>query len=357
MLPASLALVRQAFTDPQARARAVALWSSGGATAIAAGPVLGGILTSAVGWRTIFFINLPAGLLALALAARAPRSPRRAAPLDAAGQVTAIAGLGALAFGVISGGAGGFTSPTALGAMGVAVLALAAFIVVEARISRPMVPLTLFRSRTVVACLLSGFSINVAFYGIAFVLSLYFQRVLHDSPIRTGLLFLPMTGLLTASNLVAARVAVRWGHHLAVILGLGVGTAGTMLLAFTRHGAGMELALLPAGTGMGFSLPSLTFLLLDSLPASMAGLASGLFNAGRQTGGALSVALFGALVSSSFLTGMRVSLLISAGLLAACTGAAVGELRRHRNRPLPCAAPQLTGGREGPCRRAPPSTG
>jgi MFS transporter, DHA2 family, methylenomycin A resistance protein len=318
-LPASLSLVRQAFDEPAARARAVAVWNTGGAAAIAAGPVLGGVLTSAAGWRAIFFINLPVGAVTLVLAARAPRSLRLAAPLDLPGQVTAIATLAALAAGVISGGANGFTSPSALAALGVAVLAAAAFVVAESTVRRPMVPLTLLRSPGVAAYLLTGFSINVAFYGIAFVLSLYFQRVLGEPPIVAGLLFLPMTGLLTVASLASARVAARWGHHLPLRLGLITSTLGLILLVFLRGRTSLEIALIPAGAGLGFALPSLTFLLLDALPAAQAGLAGGLFNAARQTGGALAVAVFGALISASFPAGMRQALLISVALLAAST--------------------------------------
>ena len=329
MLPSALALVRQAFTEPAARARAVAVWSAGGAAAIAAGPVLGGILTSTAGWRTIFFVNLPVGTAALVLLLlRAPRSPRLAAPLDLAGQLTAVLGLAALAFGVITGGSGGFARPSVLTALVVAALAGGCFLVVESRAARPMVPLTLFRSPVVVTCVGTGFSINTAFYGVAFVLSLYFQRVLGEPAITAGLLFLPMTGLLTLANLMSARVAARWGHHVPVRAGLGLGTLGMLLLAFARGRTGMEVALVPAGAGLGFTLPSLTFLLLDSLPPAQAGLAGGLFNAGRQTGGALAVATFGTLVSGSFLAGMRVSMLISAALLLFSTVAAVAVFRR-----------------------------
>ena len=265
-LPASLSLVRQAFGEPAARARAVAVWSSGGAAAIAAGPVLGGVLTSAAGWRAIFFINLPVGAVTLALAARAPRSPRLTAPLDMAGQAMAVLGLAALAFGVISGGADGFVSMASLAGLGVAVFASAAFIVVESKSRQPMVPLALLRSRAVAACLLIGFSINVAFYGVAFVLSLYFQRVLGESAVTAGLLFLPMTGLLTVASLASARVSARWGHQLPLRLGLRTSTLGMVLLVFLRGRIGMEIALVPAGAGLGFALPSLTFMLLDSLP-------------------------------------------------------------------------------------------
>jgi MFS transporter, DHA2 family, methylenomycin A resistance protein len=195
------------------------------------------------------------------------------------------------------------------------------------------VPLALFRSRAVVTCLVTGFSINTAFYGVAFLLSLYFQRVLGESAITAGLLFLPMTGLLTVANLISARVAARWGHHVPVRAGLCVGTLGMLLLAvlpaFTHGLIGMEIALVPAGTGLGFALPSLTFLLLDSLPTATAGLAGGLFNAARQTGGALAVATFGILVSGSFMAGLRVSMLISAALLLLSTLAVFAVFRRR----------------------------
>jgi MFS transporter, DHA2 family, methylenomycin A resistance protein len=328
MLPASLSLVRQAFADPLARARAVAVWACGGAVAMAAGPVLGGILTSTAGWRAIFFVNLPVAMVTLGLAASAPRSPRLAAPLDPVGQVTAVLGLAALAFGVITGGADGFAAPKALVALVVAGLAFAAFVLVESKAQRPMVPLALLRIRALTVCAAIGFSINAAFYGIAFVLSLYLQRILGESAVQAGLRFLPMTGLLAAANLMSVRVAARWGHHVPVRLGLAVGTLGMFLLAFARGGIGMEIALVPVGAGLGFAVPSLTFLLLDSLPASQAGLAGGLFNASRQTGGALAVAVFGALVSGSFLAGMRASMLISAMLLLASTVAACCLLQR-----------------------------
>jgi MFS transporter, DHA2 family, methylenomycin A resistance protein len=331
MLPASLALVRQAYHNPAARAGAVAVWSSGGAAAMAAGPVLGGILTSAVGWRAIFFVNLPAGVAAGALLAWAPRSPRRQAPLDLAGQATAVLGLAALAYGVIAGGARGFGSVPVLASLLVAAVAIAAFAVVESRVRAPMVPLSVFRSRAVAACLFTGFSINAAFYGIAFLLSLYFQRVLGESAITTGLLFIPMTGLLAVANLASAPVAARWGQPVAVRLGLCVGTLGMLALALSHGRVATEIALVPAGAGLGFTLPSLTFLLLDSLPAERAGLAGGLFNASRQTGGAIAVAVFGALVAGpfgSFAAGMRVSMLIAAALLTASTTAAFTVLRR-----------------------------
>ena len=337
MLPASLALVRQAFSDPASRGRAVAVWSAGAASAIAAGPVVGGVLTSAADWRTIFFVNLPVGMVTLVLLARAPASPRRSVPVDLAGQVIAIVTLGALAFGVISGGASGFGRPLVAGALTLAALGCAAFVLIEARVAHPMVPLRLFRSRVVAACVAIGFAINAAFYGIAFVLSLYFQRVLGEPAITAGLMFLPMTALLTAANLLSARVAARNGHHVPVRAGLLVSALGMLALAFLHGNVLVAVVLVPVGTGLGFALPSLTFVLLEAIPAAQAGLAGGLLNASRQTGGALAVALFGALVSGSaggafsgsFLAGMRVSMLIAAALLIVSAATALVVLRRH----------------------------
>jgi DHA2 family methylenomycin A resistance protein-like MFS transporter len=145
LVPASLALIRQAFPDPDARARGVALWTVGGAVAIAAGPVLGGFLTTEWNWRAVFFLNVPAGAAALAALARAPRSPRHRLVLDLPGQLTAVPALAALTFAVIEGGHRGPTA-TVLAAAAVAVVSGAAFTAVEARRRTPMLPLELFGS-------------------------------------------------------------------------------------------------------------------------------------------------------------------------------------------------------------------
>lgn len=176
MMPASLALVRQAFPDADKRVRAIALWTGAGAVAAAAGPVVGGALTSAIGWRAIFFLNLPVGLIGLALLTRAPRSPRQSAPIDLAGQLTGITALAALTYGVIEGGANGFGSLPVIVTLVVAALSAIVFVIVESKQEKPMMPLNLFRSRTMSVSAAAGFSINAAFYGSIFVLSLFFQQ-------------------------------------------------------------------------------------------------------------------------------------------------------------------------------------
>ncbi|MGH3203254.1 MAG: MFS transporter [Streptosporangiaceae bacterium] len=327
MLPASLALVRQAYGNPVRRAKAIAVWAVGGTVAMAGGPVAGGALTSALSWRAIFFLNLPAGLVAVALLVRAPRSPLRAAPLDPAGQVTAVAALAALTFGVIDGGETGFGRPAVLGCLLLSAVAMTAFAVAETRAAHPMVPLGLFRSRAVSVCVAIGFAVNVAFYGVIFVLSLYFQRVLGQSAVTAGLEFLPMTALLPVANLTSARLGARFGPNTAIKAGLLVSVAGlvALLAAGTRPDhAPLAVALVLAGTGLGVAVPSVIIVLLEAIPADQAGMAAGLLNSSRQVGGTLAVAVFGGLIAhrASFLPGMRTSLLIAVIVLFAATAAA-----------------------------------
>jgi len=312
VLPASLALVRQAYTDPARRARAVALWAAGGSVAVALGPVAGGALTSAWDWRGIFFVNVPVGVVILALLVRAPRSERRPAPLDLPGQVTAVLALTALAFAVIEGGREGW----AAGA--VAVVAAVAFLRIEARTKHPVVPLGLFRDRTVVATVAAGAAISVAFYSMVFVFSLFFQQVQGRSPLAAGLMFLPMTGLIAVTNVAAGKLAGRHGPRLPMLVGQGLAVAGLLGLLYVDAGtppALVAVLLVPMALGCALTVPPLTAAMMDAVPAERAGLAAGMLNAARQVSGGLGIAVFGALVSDGFVGGMRLSLVISAALL------------------------------------------
>ena len=190
-----------------------------------------------------------------------------------------------------------------------------------------MVPLGLFRSRAVSVCVAIGFAVNVAFYGVIFVLSLYFQRVLGRSAVTAGLEFLPMTALLPAANLTSARLGARFGPQTAIKAGLLVSAAGlvALLAAGTRPDhVPLAAALVLAGTGLGVAVPSVIIVLLEAIPADQAGMAAGLLNASRQVGGTLAVAVFGAMIShqASFLPGMRASLLIAVIVLFGATAAA-----------------------------------
>ncbi|MFI6643552.1 MFS transporter [Streptomyces sp. NPDC050504] len=324
VLPTTLALVRQAYADPARRTRAVSLWAAGGMVAAALGPVAGGALTSVLDWRAIFFINLPLGLAALALGARVPRSPRRPAPLDLPGQAAAAVGLTALVLAVIERGTTGWI------AGGVAVVALGAFVRIERRQAHPVVPFGLFRDRTVAVAVAAGSAISVVFYGSLFVFSLYFQQELDLSPLATGLVFLPMTGLLSVVNVLSSKVANRYGPRVPMLVGQSVSVAGLLLVLAVGVDPGVpplvtSLLLVPMSLGCGFALPPLTAAMMEAVPAERAGIAAGVLNAARQVSGALGIAVFGALGAGA--SGIRGSLLIGVVLLAG-TLTATFTLRR-----------------------------
>lgn len=227
--------------------------------------------------------------------------------------------MGGLTYGAIEAGAQGFTSPSVLFAFVVAVVALAAFLVSQARGAHPMVPLDLFRSRTVSIAVAVGFAFVVGYYGLPFVMSLYLQQLRGLSSLSTGVTFLPMMLVGAALTPVSAQIAERLGAGRSITAGLVLMTAGLAVLALVPTTTpAWTLALLMALSGLSGPLvmPPVTAVLLNSVPSHRAGTVSGVFNTSRQVGGALAIAVFGALLADrgTFLQGMRASLLLAAGV-------------------------------------------
>ncbi len=337
MMPASMALIGHAYPDPAKRARAVAVWAMGGAVASSAGPVLGGLLTL-ITWRTIFCVNLPVGAVALLLLARTERSPHRQVPFDWVGQVTAVLAMGGLTYGAIEAGAEGFAAPGVVAAFLMALVALAAFLAAQARGAHPMVPLDLFRCRTVSIAVAVGFAFIVGYYGLPFVMSLYLQQLRGLSSLATGLAFLPMMLIGAFLTPFGARLAERLGARLLIGGGLILMAAGLVILALVPASTPVwALAMLMVLVGLAGPLimPPMTAVLLNSVPGYRAGTASGVFNTSRQIGGALAVAVFGALLANqaTFMQGLRASLLIAAGVAFATAIAS----RLLRSTPHPAA--------------------
>ncbi|MEV5510326.1 MFS transporter [Streptomyces orinoci] len=331
MMPASLALIRQAFPEPAARARGIALWTVGGAVAIAVGPLLGGLLTTEWTWRAVFCLNAPAGAAGLLLLLRAARSPRHRAGFDLPGQLTAVLALAALTFAVIEGGHRGLTGTVSVMAA-VAVLSGAGFVAVESRRRAPMLPLALFRNRGVTVPVIAGFALNAAFYGVVFVLSLCFQGQRGQSALSAGKMFVPMALVTAVFNYLSPRAVSRFGARTVVVLGLltsALGCGGLLAVGTATPAWATALLMIPLGIGGSLAVPALTSLMLESVPAERAGTAAALLNTSRQTGGALSIAVFGALLAGDFASGMRESLLLAGGLLAAMALAAAALLPRR----------------------------
>jgi DHA2 family methylenomycin A resistance protein-like MFS transporter len=325
MVPSSLALLREAFPDQGRRARAIALWGVSGSVGSAAGPVAGGLLTL-IDWRMIFFVNLPVGAVALLLVARAPRSMKREVPFDVIGQVTAVAAMGALTYAAIEAGADGFGTRRVLIALAVAVVGVAVYVTSQVRGQHPMTPLPLLRARTMSLSAVIGFALNVGFYGMIFLFSLYLQQIRGLSALATGLAFLPMALLTAVTGPVSARLMNRFGAKVPVIVGQTLMIAGLLLMSATPASAPtwlLTLLMMPIGAGGALAVMALTALLLESVPAERAGTAGGVLNTSRQLGGALAVAVFGALVAerTSFVSGLHASLLLAAAAVAASVAA------------------------------------
>jgi DHA2 family methylenomycin A resistance protein-like MFS transporter len=322
LVPSSLALLNHAYPDEHERGRAVGIWAAGASLALTAGPLAGGVLVTLVGWRSIFLVNLPIGLAGLWLtwryASETVRSPDR--ELDLPGQLAAIAALGCLASATIEGGARGWLNPWVLACFAGFAIFAAGFVLQERRARQPMLPLVLFENRLFTLTSTVGLLVNMAFYGLIFVLSHYFQRLNGLSPFATGMAFLPMMGAVLPANLLAARAAEHLGAPVTIAAGAAVTAVGCIgLLGLERDTSYWAICaqLLAMGAGLGLLVPPLTSTLLGSVDKSRSGIAAGVLNSTRQIGSVLGVALFGSLVGkgSAFLAGTREALLISTALL------------------------------------------
>jgi MFS transporter, DHA2 family, methylenomycin A resistance protein len=293
--------------------------------ALTAGPLVGGGLIALFGWRSIFLVNLPIGLAGLWLTWRyATDTTRTHHELDLPGQAAAIGMLGLLAGAIIEGGRVGWSNAWVLaGFVAFAILA-AFFLIQERRAHQPMLPLSLFKHRMFALTSAVGLLVNVAFYGLIFVLSLYFQQINGLSPFATGLAFVPMMGAVLPVNLLAPRLAERFGAPAIIAAGALIAAAGCLGLLGIAHDTSywaLCAQLLAMGGGLGLLVPPLTATLLGSVEKSRSGIAAGVLNSTRQTGSVLGVALFGSLIGQSdFLFGTRLCLILSAVLLASAAG-------------------------------------
>jgi DHA2 family methylenomycin A resistance protein-like MFS transporter len=324
LVPSSLALLNHAYRDEHERTKALGIWAAGASVALAAGPVAGGLLIASIGWRSIFFVNLPLGIFGVWLTWRyAEESTQtRDRALDLTGQFIGMFALADLAVAMIDGGALGWTHSVVLAAFLLFTLAAAAFVFVEAKSHSPMLPLSLFKNQTFSAATLIGLFINISFYGLIFMFSLYFQQVKHYSPLATGLAFLPMTGVVLASNLLAGPIADRLGLRAPILIGQTLLVVGCLyLIGISQNTSYLGLGgqLLAIGAGIGLTVPPMTSALLGTVDTKLSGVASGVLNASRQAGSVIGVALFGSLIERHrpFVPGIRMALMISVGILFA----------------------------------------
>jgi DHA2 family methylenomycin A resistance protein-like MFS transporter len=323
-VPSSLALLRAAYPETRERARAFGVWGGIAGIAAASGPVLGGVLTAAVSWRAVFMVNLPIGALALWLVIRHVTSTSRSTAIsgiDPVGQVTAIAALGGLVLALIEAGQHGWGQPPAIAGLGLFVVAGAVWLLTERRVAQPMLPPRVFASRTFSGATAAGLLLNLGFYGQLFVMSLYLQHVRHQSAALAGVALLPEALSVMVASPLSGRITGRVGPRVPMATGMLAGALGFGALALARAGTpyGMLVApMVAAGFGTSFTMPAATAAVMGAAPDDRGGLASGVLNASRQVGGAVGIALLGALVASGrgFTAGMPVAMLVAAAAFA-----------------------------------------
>ena len=300
-VPSSLALLGAAFPEPRERAKAVSIWAGTAALALGAGPLVGGVLVDRFGWPAIFLINVPIGVAGIWLTvSHAPDTTGRAGRrLDLAGQSLAVIALVGLTYAVVESGRLGWGSATVVTGLAVAMVAGALFVTVEARHAQPLLPLALFRNAVVNVSAVTGLSLNFGYYGLMFAMSLFFQNARHDTPLETGLAFLPMTAVVTVANIASGSLTARFGYRLPMVVGQAVAALGYVSLVFVRVDSGalaVALPLLTVGVGVALAVPSINTAVLAHVEPSRMGIASGVLNTARQIGGALGVGVFGSLV-------------------------------------------------------------
>ena len=322
MLPSSLTLLNNASGhDGGLRAWAVGWWTAAGSITIAAGPIVGGLILGVTSWRAIFFVNLPVCALGAILTLRVPEAEpaERGRGFDPLGQILGIVALGVLVGAVIEAKPLGLLHPFVLTGFALGLLAVVGFVLAEAKATTPMLPLALFRAPGFAVCVLYGMAVNLTYYGIVFVLSLYLQRGLGYGAVQTGFAYLPLTATFFVVNVLSGTLVARFGSRPPMIWGALVDALGfALLLRLDTHSPYIAMvlpfALMPAGMGTG--VPAMTTAVLAAVGREMSGVAAAVLNAARQAGGAMGVALFGALAGGASVTdGLHAAAIVAIVLL------------------------------------------
>jgi EmrB/QacA subfamily drug resistance transporter len=296
--PAALSLVTTMFKEGAERNKALGVWGAVAGSGGAAGVLLGGVLTDALSWEWVLFVNVPIGLAAAAAAPVLLADSRNDAEhrsFDLAGAVSVTAGLSILVYALVDAESAGWGSTQTIVLLAAAAVLLVGFIAIEARAKAPLMPLRIFRLRTLSASNAVGLLIGMALFSMFFFVSLYMQQVLGFDALEAGLAYLPLAGTIIVSAGVASQLVTRLGFKPVLISGLVLVAAGLVWFAqMSADGSYVGDILFPsiiAGAGLGFSFVPVTIGAVTGARAHEAGLASGLINTSQQVGGALGLAV------------------------------------------------------------------
>jgi EmrB/QacA subfamily drug resistance transporter len=306
--PVAMSIIRNTFEDPRERAQAIGIWGAVIGISMALGPLAGGLLVQSVGWRSIFWVNIPIGLLAVVLTAafvpesRSPRSRR----LDPIGQGIVIVMLASLTYGIIEGPRRGWASPLIVSLFAVAAFGLVALVAYEGRRSEPLIDMGFFKSAPFSGATLIAVAAFVGLAGFLFLNTLYLQDVRHLSALQAGFDTLPMAGVTVAGSPLSGRLVGRIGARPSLVVGgLGLGLGSFLLtgLSATTSFVHLFVAYIVFGIGFGVVNAPITNTAVSGMPAAQAGVASAVASTSRQVGSTLGVAVVGAIAAAGLATG------------------------------------------------------
>jgi EmrB/QacA subfamily drug resistance transporter len=308
--PAALSLILTTFSEGPERNRALAVWGAIAGAGGAIGLLLGGLIVEVLSWRWVFFVNVPIGAVVLALAPRIVRESRSErvseGGYDIEGAATITLGTIALVFTLIKADSWGWTSGRTLAGFAIAIALITAFIVIERRHRDPLVPLRIFKNRSLAAADATFLLVAAGLFGVFFFLTLYFQQVLGYSALKTGVAYLPLSLTLIGSSALASRLVDRFTPKPVLSVGLSIATVGFILLTrINGHGdyaSHIVPAMIVIGSGLGMSFVPITIAATSGVASEDSGLASGLLNTTQQVGGSLGLAILSS-VSTSRTTG------------------------------------------------------
>jgi EmrB/QacA subfamily drug resistance transporter len=330
--PAGLSILTTTFAEGRERNAALGAWGGVGAFGAVAGVLLGGVLTDALSWEWIFYVNVPVGIAALLLAPVLLGESRdlKVRSFDAPGAVLVTGGLVTLVYAITQAHEYGWASVETIGVLAASSALLGGFLAWEARAAEPLMPFSIFRLRTVSGANVAGLILGTAVFAMFLMLTLYMQQVLGYSAMRTGIAYLAVAGTAIVWSGVAAQLVNRVGVKPVLIAGMASLTAGLVYFTQVSVGGSYVGDLLPGflliAIGLGFSFVPISIAALAGVQPSEAGLASGLINTSQQVGGALGVAVLSTIAtsttSSAVTSGTAVPFALTDGFQAAFIGAA-----------------------------------
>jgi EmrB/QacA subfamily drug resistance transporter len=335
VMPLAMGLLGAAF-PPERRGQAIGVFSGVTGIAVLGGPLIGGAVTEGLSWQWIFWINVPIGVVAIALVlAKIPESTGPARRLDLIGAVLISLAVLGLVWGTVRGESAGWTSAEVLTAFAIGVVMLVAFGLWERRTDHAMVPLAFFRNRTFTASNSAGFFLTAALISAVFFLSQYMQAELGSAPFKAGLQLLPWTATLFIVGPIAGRLVDRIGERPLVVIGMALQAIGMLWLS---RGADQYYELVAplviCGCGISLAMPAAQSAAMSSLPREAVGIASGIYSMNRQLGGAAGVAVLGSVFTAAGgYTGNGFERALAGGgvlsLLGALSGLAIAARRRR----------------------------